>query len=237
MKTTAWIQTHRLPLILVMVTGILAGCASVFQGLDDKMHRKQFKSAHEAFERALAVYDEGDFEKALTRFKAISEASASEKISRKALLGQICCRLLLADTQAEYTAAIGMWHDFAESTPDDSAVWDLTLLDPLIVRMTPKTTTAVIYINPPAAKIAEEPAATEDLQPDTRRQDTQKPDDRELRAEVADLKEKVERAAQLQHQIDEVTAENLLLKEKIKALEAIDQNIQKKKTEISAPSE
>ena len=51
------------------------------------------------------------------------------------------------------------------------------------------------------------------------------------------MKKKAEQAAQLQRKLDEVVAENNALKAKIKALETIDQNIQKKKTEISAPSE
>jgi hypothetical protein len=37
--------------------------------------------------------------------------------------------------------------------------------------------------------------------------------------------------------LDKVEAENRTLKDKIKALEAIDQNIRKKKTEIAAPGE
>ncbi len=226
--TSTWSQTHRLIISLVMAAGIFAGCASVFQDLDDKMHRQQFKSAHEAFEAALAVYDEGDFAEALTQFKAISAASASKKIARKAWLGQICCSLMLANTQSEYTAAVGMWHAFAESASDDDAVWDLALLDPLIVRMTPKSTTEVIYLNPlPAAQASEQATPSPDRQRDIQG----------LEAEIAALKKKVEKAAQLQHQIDQVVAENLVLKDKIKALEAIDQNIQKKKTEISAPSE
>ncbi|WP_407924794.1 hypothetical protein [Desulfosarcina ovata] len=58
-----------------------------------------------------------------------------------------------------------------------------------------------------------------------------------LKAELAVLKKKSEQTAELQRQLDDVMVENQSLKEKIKALEAIDQNIQKKKTEISAPSE
>ncbi|WP_414736128.1 hypothetical protein [Desulfosarcina ovata] len=58
-----------------------------------------------------------------------------------------------------------------------------------------------------------------------------------LKAELAVLKKKAEQTAELQRQLDDVMVENQSLKEKIKALEAIDQNIQKKKTEISAPSE
>ncbi len=226
--TTTWSHPHRLMTILTIVIGLLTGCASVFQDLDDKMHRKQFKSDYEAFENALAVYDEGNFEKALVQFKALSATSASEKITRKAWLGEICCHLMLANTQAQYTVAIGMWHDFGQSVPEDDWIWDLALLDPLIVRMTPNCTTQVIEIHhPPAAPI---PTETEVIP-------VLPKDDRQLHAELFSLKKKLDQATKLRRQMDEIVAENQSLKEKIKALEAIDQSIQKKKTEISAPSE
>ena len=229
---TTWNQTYRLLIILISVVGLFTGCGSVLQDLDDKMHRKRFKSDYEALENALAIYDEGDYESALTRFNALSTASDNEKITRKAWLGEICCRLMLANTQADYTTAIGMWHDFGKSAFQNDDAWDLVLLDPLIVRMTPKSTTRVIYIHPPAEKIPAENATPKEPKDDDRKQH-----DRQLQAEIAALKKKVENAAQLQDQMDEVVAENRSLKQKIKALEAIDQNIQKKKTEISAPSE
>ncbi|MBC2710055.1 MAG: hypothetical protein HGJ94_03315 [Desulfosarcina sp.] len=225
--TTAWSQPYRLMIILMIVVGILTGCASVLQNLDDKMHRKRFKSDYETLENALSVYDDGDFEMALAQFKGLSTASASKKIARKAWLGEICCHLMLANTQAEYTAAIGRWHDFGKSAPENDNAWDLLLLDPLIVRMTPKSTTRVIEIHPPAEQIPAETATPADRQQD----------DRQLQAELAALKKKAQHAARLQRRMDEVVAENRSLKEKIKALEAIDQSIQKKKTEISAPSE
>jgi len=235
--TSAWSQSHRLVIILIIVIGLLTGCASVFQDLDDRMHRKRFKLDYESFDNALSVYKNGDYAQALGLFKTISTAKTDEGLARKARLGEICCRLMIADTQADYTAAVGLWHDFGESSPENDAAWDMTLLDPLILRMTPKSTTQVIYINPPAAKESEKSSVSADRQQENRHRVDRQRDDRKLRAEIADLKEKVEKAAQLQHQVDEVIAENRMLKEKIKALEAIDQNIQKKKTEISAPSE
>ena len=230
--TTEWIQPCRLMVVLMIVLGVLTGCASVFQNIDDKIHRKRFKSDYAALENALAVYDEGDFEKARARFKALSAASAGEKIARKAWLGEICCSLMLAKTQADYTATIGMWHEFGKSVPENEAVWDVALLDPLIVRMTPKNITRMIENHPPAAQISDETAA-----PPNRQQDGRQQADRQIQAELAILKKKVEDAEQLQRKMDAVVAENRSLKEKIRALEAIDQNIQKKKTEISAPSE
>jgi hypothetical protein len=215
-------QPCRRMIILTIIVGMLIGCTSVFQNLDDRMHRNRFKLDYEAFEKALAVYKEGDCERAHAQFKTLSTVSASEKIARKARLGEICCGLMMAKTQAEYTDTIGMWHDFVRSAPEDDTVWDMALLDPLMVRMTPKHATQMIKIHMPAAEISAETVA---------------PADRQLEAELEALKDKVAHAEQLQRKMDAVVAENRSLKEKIKALEAIDQNIQKKKTAISAPSE
>lgn len=225
--TTEWSRSHRLTTILVIVVGIVSGCASVFQSLDDRTDRKRFKSDYEAFESALANYDQGDYTQALEQFKALSTGSASQKMARIARLGEICCRLMLADTQADYTAAVGMWHEFGRSSPEDDAVWDLTLLDPLVVRMAPKNITRVIKIHSPAPQMPME----------TKMPTAPRQDDGRLQAELVELKKKAEQAAELQQQMDKIEAENRSLKEKIKALETIDQNIRKKKTEIAAPSE
>ena len=225
--TTAWRQPYHRMVILIILAGLFTGCASGFKRFDDRMHRKQFKPDVESFENAFAVYDQGDFTEALARFEALSTSSASEKISRKAWLGAICCRLMLAQTQADYTEAIGKWHAFSNSEPDNGADWELALFDPLIVRLTPAPPERTVDIHPPAAKGPAPPAAPGG---------PEQTDD-QLLAELAALKKKAKRMDRLQRQMDQVVAENRSLKEKIKALETIDQNIQKKKTEIATPSE
>ena len=230
--TGVWSQSYRLTIILIVVTGLLAGCASVLRDFDDRMNRKRFPSDYASFENALSAYRDGDYQQAMDQFRTISTARTDKKLARKAWLGEICCRLMLADTQADYTVAIGLWHDFGKSAPQNDDVWELTLLDPVIVRMTPKSTTRVIKIYPPAAKNPAETAAPADRPPDDQRQS-----DQPSQADQAALKKKAAQAAELQRQLDAVAAENRSLKEKIKALEAIDQNIQKKKTEMVTPSE
>lgn len=234
--TAPWREPCRLMIVLMVLVGVLTGCASVFQRLDDQVHRKRFRSDDEAFEVALALYGQGDFIHAGERFKALAAGSASEKISRKAWLGKICCHLMLAETQAEYDAAIGQWRDFGTSVPGGGAVWDLTLLDPLVSRMAPTRITRVIKIQPPVAQISTEAKVPEERkrQPEDRQLQSA---DRQLQLEVAELKKQLEQAAEWQRKAEKIEAENRSLKEKIKALEAIDQNIQKKKTEIAAPGE
>ena len=231
---TVWNRKLGRPLFLVLVLGMLTGCASVFQDLDNRIHHQRFKTDYETLERALTTYDEGHYELARSRFSALQADSTSPIIVRRAWLGEICCRLLLADSPAEYTAAISMWHEFTRTQPDGVIVWDPKLIDPLIVRMVPA---AAVDIGPgpgrqPLPEAPAKPAAGDKSTPIKR---VQRPP--RLEPDLAALKKKAEQAAQLQRKLDEVVAENNALKAKIKALETIDQNIQKKKTEISAPSE
>lgn len=230
--TSVWNQSYRLKITLIIVTGLLAGCASALRDFDDRMNRKRYTSAYASFENALSVYKDGDYEQAVELFRTLSTAKTHEKLARKAWLGEICCRLMIADTPAEYTAAIGLWHDFGKSAPKNDDAWDMDLLDPLIVRMTPKSTIRVIKIHPPAAQTSDRTAVPAD-----RPQDNQPQSDQPSQIDQAALKKKAAQAAELQRQLDTVAAENRSLKEKIKALEAIDQNIQKKKTEMAAPGE
>jgi hypothetical protein len=66
-------------------------------------------------------------------FRTLSTTRTHEKLARKAWLGEICCRLMLADTPSDYAAAIAHWHEFGKSAPENDDVWDMALLDPLIV--------------------------------------------------------------------------------------------------------
>ena len=229
---TLWSQSYRLTIILIIVIGLFTGCASVFRDLDEIISRQRFKSDHASFENALSVYRGGDYKQAMALFRTLSTAETDKKLARKAWLGEICCHLMLAVKQSDYTAAIGLWHDFGKSAPNNDHDWELALLDPVIVRMTPKSTTRVIEIYPPAARTSDKTAAPAD-----RLQEDQQQSDQPSQIDQAALKEKAAQADRLQRQLDAVTDENRSLKEKIKALEAIDQSIQKKKTEMVAPSE
>ena len=221
-------------IMAIIIAGLLAGCASVFQDFDDKINRNRFKKDYEALEMALDAYDAGEFEKALVRFKDIKAASLNETVSRRAWLGEICCYLILADTPAKFTAAIGMWHEFADTTTDEEAVWSHALLDPLIVRHSPQPVPAVVAAPAPAVQ-----PIVKIREPANIQQRADKPEDKPAppQDEIEELRKKAKRADKLQLKLAKILAENRSLKDKIKALEAIDQNIQKKKTEMSTSGE
>jgi hypothetical protein len=213
--------------ILVILMAFISGCASVFQNLDDKMDRNRFKLDYELYYSARSVYRNGNYMKAKGMFTALSTAGGSRKLTQRARLGEIACRLMLADSQTDYSRALDMWHHFVDSVKDGDTVWDPVLLSPLIGHRPPEDTTIYIDAPPPAPPKPATSAVSAN----------QKQAGRQIRGEISQLKKKAEHTSQLQRRLDKVEAENRTLKDKIKALEAIDQNIRKKKTEIAAPGE
>ena len=234
--TTVWRHTRRMVTLTICV-GMLCGCASIFQTVDDKIDRKRFKADYETLATALEYFGQGDFEDALSGFEALNEISGSTTVARRAWFGEICCRLMLAETQAEYTTAIGMWHEFGDTAADEDIAWGVTLLDPLILRLTPPLKTPKVSPPPDETVSAEQESVSTSRETANRQPHKSPPIDRQLQDELTTLKKKAEQVDQLQQRLDKIVAENQSLKKKIKALEAIDQTIQKKKTEILAPGE
>jgi hypothetical protein len=230
--TADWNHPFYRAIVLMLVIGVFCGCASVFQDLDDQINRSRFKTDHQALEAALAFFEQGDYHRSLDRFKTLAVTSKSGRIVRRAKLGEICCRLVLADTHAEFTTAVALWHEFTDTVKSETPTWDLVLFDPVIGRLATSPPAQIIVHLPPAAHSPDDKKTTQAQPPEI------KPSgDPQAKAAFDKLKAKAKRAEQLQQQLEAITAENRSLKKKIKALETIDQNIQKKKTEISAPGE
>ena len=214
-------------MVFLIAIGMFSGCASFYQDFEDQISRMRFESDHNALATALADYKQGDFNNALAGFKSLATTSASKRITRRARLGELCCHLILADTKDEYAIAARKWHVFVDSVEGEHTQWDMVLFEPLIARFAPSSPAQIIVHLPPAVDSPADKETTQDRLSD----DPQEADALEK------LKAKAKHADKLQHQLNKIAAENQTLKEKIKALEAIDQNIQKKKTKISAPGE
>ncbi len=222
---TIWRQPCRMVICLLSIVVMFSGCSAFFQDLEEKMDRQRFSLAYESFENALAAYEQGDYAKALSLFQALVKADAGTTLAGKARLGEIFCRLMLATTQSEYEAVMAMWQDLRRSAPEQAASWEWALVDPLMVSLAPTTAPRVIVIHRSTGGNTLPIDATKDHPHESQ----------PLQDELASLKKIADHAAHLQRQMDEIMAENHALKEKIKALETIDQNIQKRKTEIGAP--
>ena len=213
-----WRQHFQLG-ILVLLVGLMAGCTAfteVFTG------KPSSSSPYDGpFEYALSVYQGGDYDRAEKLFNTLAKADTTDDQRMSAQLGEICSILMHAGSPEAMSRAVGLWETLKHSISDDTWRAERVLLDPLIRRF-------------PAA--AKKPAPVVPAAPSATSKKV-KTADKKIETELTTLKKKAARATELQRQLDAVTAENQALKEKIKALEAIDQNIQKKKTEISAPSE
>lgn len=211
------IEWHRQYLMgfLLVVVSLTVGCSSFMEAFGGKTSPAPTPSSHDngAFEYALSVYQRGNYAQAASLFNALSAAETDGGQRPQAKLGEICCRLVLADSPEDLSNAMEMWKKLAYSATEDNWRVEQVLLDPLIARFS-------VAAGKPSP--AEQPSAASDKPKET---------------ELTETKKKAAQAAQLQRQLDAVMAENKTLKQKIKALEAIDHNIQKKKTEISAPSE
>ena len=68
-------------------------------------------------------------------FNALSEAETAENQRPTAKLGEICCRLMLADSPETVSAAMEMWKQLTYSASEDIWRVEQVLLDPLIARL------------------------------------------------------------------------------------------------------
>ena len=212
---------------LAIFTVPFSGCMHVFQKTDAPLPTGESSAARIAFEDALADYGNGNFEGALARFRVLAATGGPDAISRKAKMGEIYCRMMLAKTQADYRVAIDMWKKFGRTTKKDGESWAVTLADPLVDRLQPYGTENKLETAPSPATLSPE---------GEQRLGTKQPD-QYSNGKSAELTKNTNQVDQLQRKMDKVIKENQSLKEKIKALEAIDQNIQRKKSEIAITDE
>ena len=220
MKIT-WRQRYLMG-ILPIVIGLLMGCSSLMGSLEDNPPPEPITTDRGSLETAFAVYQRGDYTQAAALFNALATADGGGDQHHTAQLGEICCRLMLADSKAALNTAMVMWKNFKYSVASDAWREEVALFDPLLGRLSVSAdgqkSDSQLTSAPATSATADAPQ-------------------KQLETELTTMKKKAAQTTQIQRQLDAVMAENRTLKQKIKALEAIDQNIQKKKTQISAPTE
>jgi hypothetical protein len=223
--TTALNQPIAMKLFsIILVAGLIISCTAFNQGRDDPSNRQSYQTT--ALDEARALYELGDYAEALDKFSFLATSGETDEIVFEARLGESCCRLMLANTTSEYYTAIMNWKELAGSISETYPV-EFEMIDPVIVRLTTKQIRKILdfeRVKATKKEIVEQPGK-------------KKVENQEAKAELSALKKEMEKTDNLQLQLEKMEAENKSLKEKIKALEAIDQNIQKKKTEIESPGE
>lgn len=105
---------------IIIPLGILSGCTTFCPEPKEPVQRQTVLSAR--YIDARSIYDQGLYEKALERFIILTETEVTEETLNNARFGEICCRLILANTPAQYDAALDLWDDLTRLTSAQRAV-------------------------------------------------------------------------------------------------------------------
>jgi TolA-binding protein len=212
----------RVSVCLICLGGVtIAGCSNFWLFRPTQVASHPSAEAKRQYNQAVASYLDGQYEFAAERFEAIRQQTTNKRFALMALYGLACSRLMAADSPEEYHDALVLWDNWIQHVPDTCAYEDTTLFDPLIKEK-------MLFSNIPM---------TEDKQSDidldatvprwlfirSQRELTR------LNTKVAMAQRTIERRQRLIESLEKEIDE---LKRQIKALETIDQKIQKKKNAI-----
>jgi hypothetical protein len=170
---------------------------------------------------AIETYEKGAYDEACIQFEAVRMSTTDKVMARKALFGLACARLMAAQTPDAYKNALELWETWVAGAP---RVWDREnplLLAPLIKE---KLLVSNIPLTGDLATKEEKSNFVPRWLLVTTHQELSKYKER--------LAEEARNAQQSQKKIVSLEKEIKLLKAQIKALETIDQKIQKKKNAI-----
>jgi hypothetical protein len=215
--------------ILCLTILFLYGCAKSPTFIEDIRHTIRFETDFESLEKGFDAFRRKEYAKAIELFEVLSNTSGSEEIRQKALYGLAVSKLVVAKNAAQYRAAVGLWQAWSEKKGSIMAsdCEDPRLMEPFFLCRYPidfesmqfESGTAVCSETVPKAIYAAEKSKVRLLESQSKN----------YRSQIESLKLELENLARIKGK------EIRLLKEKIRALEAIDQNIQEKKTKVSTP--
>lgn len=177
--------------------------------------------AKKQYDQAIDAYMARDYTLAAERFETIRQQTSDKRLALMALYGTACSRLMAANTPQQYNDALILWDRWVKHVPDTNQYEDSTLLDPLIknkmifshIPMTPEKTGDVdIDATVPRWLLIKSKQELE-----------------RVRAELETAQRNLDKR---QKEIQALEKEIGELKGQIKALETIDQKIQKKKNAI-----
>jgi hypothetical protein len=215
----------------LVILGVLTstGCQGTWLFKPAQVSSQPSSEVMKQYRQGVALYEQKQYVDAAERFDAIRQQTTDKHFALMALYGQACSRLMAANTPQEYSDALALWDRWIMHVPDTCDCEDAALLDPLIKNK-------MIFSNIPLTP--ENPAEVQSgasvpqwlLFKSKEEQDRLKG---ELEAAQQTLERRHKRIQSLEKDIEE-------LKGQIKALETIDQKIQKKKNAIpstdSAPN-
>jgi hypothetical protein len=222
-------KVHRLSaiLILIVVWLLFGGCVKSTQMFDDLKVRLRLEADFKTLEKGFEAINKAQYAAAEDLFQELGTSSGSQLIRRRALYGLAVTRLMTADSNAQFQEALLTWRQWRQSDFRETAWEDPALLEPfLMCKFPPDSYEGVSAANSGTCRHAVARSLYEEA--------LKKAESDEKSLEV--LKRKYEALKAEKESIAKTRdSEIQTLKDKIKALEAIDQKIQQKKTEISSP--
>lgn len=188
--------------LTVLIVFSLSGCAPLKNNRIKTMDGDQVVNDRKSLEKGYEAFHQGNYYQAVNIFKPLQHTE-NEELSQKARFALVCTQLIIADTPENEKAAIkrlGTWVDSGSTIIDHN---DLKILQGLLERM--------------VAVPKEENQAQTEL---------------DARCEYEcqkELKIRDDQIDQLNQRIKTLKGKIIVLKNKIKSIEEIDQKIQEKK--------
>jgi hypothetical protein len=207
--------------LICMGVAMIAGCNNLWLFRPTTVASHPPAEAKKQYNQAVAAYMDKQYVLASELFEAIRQQTTDKRFALMALYGVACSRLMAADSPQEYHEALILWDNWIQHVPDTCAYEDSALFDPLIKNK-------MLFSNIPMAAEKESEIDLDATVPRWLFIRSQQALNRlNIEADTAQrtLGKRQKKIQSLEKEIDE-------LKRQIKALETIDQKIQKKKNAI-----
>ena len=209
------------PLLICLGIAMVAGCSNFRLFRPTQVASHPSAEAKKQYNQAVAAYTDKQYELAAERFEAIRQQTTNRRFALMALYGLACSRLMAADSPQEYQDALMLWDNWIQHVPDTCAYEDSALFDPLIK-------SKMLFSNIPMSTDQNSEIDLDATVPRwlfirSQRELHRLKTEAEATRQILEKRQKL--IESLEGEIDE-------LKRQIKALETIDQKIQKKKNAI-----
>ncbi|HAA02011.1 MAG TPA: hypothetical protein DCZ69_11165 [Syntrophobacteraceae bacterium] len=210
-KTMCWFW------LIIIWCGFLApACTSVRKAQSGQEPGQNDEAARRQWDEGMTAFQQGDYETAQRCFEVVSKRAVNEGIRRKALYALACTRLLLAQTEADYQAALHLWGLWNQLAPAKLSEEDPRMMGLLLPRLYSAELTKATPATPSSFQPASKSGGNQTVKVVR---------DRECERQLRESDQEVQR---LKRQIR-------TLRLQIDALEAIHRKIQEKKKEVSTP--
>jgi hypothetical protein len=234
----------------LMIAGCMTGCSQTVRhpvaGLPQQAHTP---AATALYQQALDAYMAENYEGSVKAFDSVFVQSSNSSLGVKALYGSACAQLMIAETAEEYRDALARWNNWLQIASSADQEKELLLMAPIIrEKMIFSEIVASMedpdqnehgpsiplwlynYTGEKLHRMKAQWASSEKALKDQRKRS------KALANETAAVKEQIKvleaQNKELESRINDMTFQIRDLESQIKAVEIIDQNIQKKKSAI-----